>query len=249
MRIRHTRFVATQTKGAGMSAILQVSRVLALITQIAVSLGRIVVQAVLLPFRILGAVFTTLLGIGTDFLRLVQSRQLSLTAVGLGVLILAVGAIGVFQTNFIIISQDVLYECVWSPLYEVVWKFVIKTIIGLTQILGAAYNTIIEYIVVRGSMWYEDTADIIDCVLRTGDILRLLALPVGSLEVCVLAVLHLHDRRPAFAQAACRGYASFLPLTEHRSGYYDILGSYKRVSGCQGYGWWFWCVRPSRECH
>ena len=160
-----------------MSAILQVSRVLALITQIAVSLGRIVVQAVLLPFRILGAVFTTLLGIGTDFLRLVQSRQLSLTAVGLGVLILAVGAIGVFQTNFIIISQDVLYECVWSPLYEVVWKFVIKTIIGLTQILGAAYNTIIEYIVVRGSMWYEDTADIIDCVLRTGDILRLLALP------------------------------------------------------------------------
>src|SRR6056297_866696 len=162
-----------------MSAILQVFRVSALITQIAVSLGRIVVQAVLLPFRILGAVFTTLLAIGTDFLRFVQSRQLSLAAVGIALLIVAVGTIGVFQTNFIIISQDVLYECVWSPLYEAVWKFGIKTIIGLSQILGAAWNTILEYIVVRGSMWYEDTADIIDCVLRTGDILRLLSLPTA----------------------------------------------------------------------
>jgi len=160
-----------------MSGVFAVFRILSLGVGIGVSVLSVLAEAVLLPFRIFTELVLIVLGLLPFVTTIIQNRRLAVLILLLVAVVLLLGFFALTQTGFVLSAIDALYECILAPIYEIVYKFVINTAIGLFQILAAAYNTILQYIVVRGRLWFIETSDVIQCILNTTNVLELLKLP------------------------------------------------------------------------
>lgn len=160
-----------------MGALLSVTRLVSLAVTIAVSVARIVVALVLLPFRIIGRLLGILFQLGSALVGLFQNARTSLLYFVIGAAVLALGLVAVYETSIVLNAIDVLYECFFAPLFELIYKFVINTLYGIYLIVSAAYNTILEYVIAKGRLLYADALDVVNCILETGDVFRALSLP------------------------------------------------------------------------
>jgi len=160
-----------------MSGITVALSIVSLAVGIATSVLQVVVEAVLLPFRILTELALVLLSLFPFIQTIIENRRVAIIVLVVTAVTLALGFVALFQSNVILGAIDVVFECFVAPVYEIVYKFAVNNIKGLVQIIGGAYNVILTYIVARGRLWVMETADVVQCVLDTGNILQLLELP------------------------------------------------------------------------
>ena len=160
-----------------MGALLSVTRLASLALTIVVSVARIVLALVLLPFRILGRILGILFQIGSALLGLFQNARSSLLYFIIGAVVIALGLVAVYETSIVLNAIDAAYECFFAPLFEILYDYAINTAYGLYLFVSAAYNTILEYVIAKGRLLYADLLDVINCVVETGDVFRVLSAP------------------------------------------------------------------------
>ena len=160
-----------------MSVVFTAIAVAVLVVSILINVARVVLELILLPINILTEFVLVLLSILPFGLYIIENRRAALIFTVVAVIVAGMGYVGLYQTNVVINVIDVVFECILSPLYEIIYKFVINSIIGLWKYLIAAYNTVMTYVISRLGLWLTDTADVVECMLQSGNILRLLELP------------------------------------------------------------------------
>lgn len=150
------------------------------IISIVLSLVSIVINAALLPFRVLGRLIRSLaLSLATFFPYLKEPLLIAYMIV-VAVIFGAAGYTALFHTGIIINAWDALVACVFRRWWEFTSKAILRNLVLIYEFLAISINTMLRYLIARGSMWFYDVADIVECVLLTGNLLRLLdILPVS----------------------------------------------------------------------